>query len=52
VIRPSAVFNPVQPQSIAEVVAEISSKKKIQSAEIKIENNIQKLMNVLTSNAS
>ena len=52
VIRPSAVFNPVQPQSIAEVVAEISSKKKIQSAEIKIENNIQKLMNVLTSNVS
>ena len=52
VIRPSAVFKPVQPHSIAEVVAEISSKKKIQSAEIKIENNIQKLMNVLTSNVS
>jgi glycosyltransferase involved in cell wall biosynthesis len=52
VIRPSAVFKPVQPQSIAEVVAAISSKKEIQSSEIMIANNIQKLMNVLTSNAS
>jgi glycosyltransferase involved in cell wall biosynthesis len=52
VIRPSAVFNPVQPQSIAEVVAEISSKKQIQSAEIMIDDNILKLMNVLTSNVS
>jgi glycosyltransferase involved in cell wall biosynthesis len=52
VIRPSAVFNPVQPQSIAEVVVEISSKNELISADIKINNNLQELMNLLNSNAS
>jgi glycosyltransferase involved in cell wall biosynthesis len=52
VIRPSAVFNPVQPQSIAEVVVEISSKNDLISADIKINNNLQELLNLLNSNAS
>jgi glycosyltransferase involved in cell wall biosynthesis len=52
VIRPSAVFNPVQPQSIAEVVVEISSKNNLITADIKINNNLQELLNLINSNAS
>ena len=50
VIRPSAVFNPFLPESIAKIVAEIYSNKKLISAEVIIKNRLLEVNNLLNFN--
>ena len=49
VIRPSAVFNPTDAQSIAELVAKITSSKVFIPANILIENKVQEMITILYS---
>ena len=52
VIRPSAVFNPFLPESVANLVAEISAKNDLIAAEILVNNCLQEIMNLLNLNAN
>ena len=49
VIRPSAVFNPTDAQSIAETVAKITSSTVLFPANILIENKVQEIVTLLYS---